>query len=101
MPAPSPVNAWSWSPRRTVLPRAAAAPRSPRLPRSPRSGRPVRYSVSREGIRIARRFRRPERILAPTRPEWTRFWTLWSRLEWAVATARVERVRRRARPHWR
>lgn len=98
MPAPSPVNAWSWSPRRTVLPRAAAAPRSPR---SPRAGRPVRYSVSREGIRIARRFRRPERILAPTRPEWTRFWTLWSRLEWAVATARVERVRRRARPHWR
>jgi hypothetical protein len=89
------VNTWSWSPRRTVLPRAAAAPRSPR------AGRPVRYSVSREGIRIARRFRWPERILAPTRPEWTRFWTLCSRLEWAVATARVERVRRRARPHWR
>lgn len=95
MPAPSPVNAWSWSPRRAVLPRAAAAPRPPR------AARPVRYSVRREGIRLARRFRRPERILARTRPEWTRFWTLWSRLEWAVATARVERVRRRARPHWR
>jgi hypothetical protein len=95
MPAPSPVNAWSWPPRRTVLPRAAAAPRASR------AARPVRYSVSREGIRIARRFPRPERILGRTRPEWTRFWTLWSRIEWALATARVERARRRARPHWR
>jgi hypothetical protein len=89
MPAPIPANAWSWSPRRPARPRAAAVPRDPR---------PVRYSVRREGIRLTRGFRWPEPILTRTRPEWTRFWTLCSRLEWAVATARVERVRRRARP---
>ncbi|WP_173098048.1 hypothetical protein [Actinomadura verrucosospora] len=92
MPAPSPANAWPGSPRRQVRPRTAAGPRAPR---------PVRYSVTREGIRVPGRFRRPEWTLIRTRPEWTRLWTLCSRLEWALATARVERVRRRARPPWR
>ncbi|MWA07130.1 hypothetical protein F8568_043700 [Actinomadura sp. LD22] len=90
-PAPSPANAWSPSPRGPARPRAGSL----------RAARPVRYSVRREGIRIVRRFRSPEWILTRTRPEWTRFWTLCARLEWAVATARVERVRRRARPLWR
>ncbi|MDL4815368.1 hypothetical protein [Actinomadura opuntiae] len=95
MPDPSSANAWPRPPHRT-LPRLAR----PRLPGASRA-RPVRYSVSREGIRVAGGFRRPERILIRTRPEWTRAWTLLARLEWAIATARVERVRRRAHPLWR
>jgi hypothetical protein len=84
MTDPSSANTWPWHAR----PRAA-------------SRRPARYSVSREGIRLVGSFRRPERVFARTRPEWTRVWTLYSRFEWALATARVERVRRRARPLWR
>ncbi|WP_433476060.1 hypothetical protein ACQPZP_02875 [Spirillospora sp. CA-142024] len=32
--------------------------------------------------------------------KWSSAWTLYSRWEWAMATARAERARRRARPPW-
>jgi hypothetical protein len=89
MPVPSSANAWPFSPARLPVRRRPAAKR------------PARYAVRREGIRLAGSFHRPERSLTRTRPEWTHLWTLYSRLEWALATARVDRVRRRARPRRR
>ncbi|TDD68394.1 hypothetical protein E1293_37015 [Actinomadura darangshiensis] len=65
-----------------------------------RPHREVGRFVTRSDVQLLILSRVPPGQSAGGRRGRSRAWTLYSRLEWAMATARAERARRRARPPW-